>query len=171
MNDIKIPSIEFVRLKKGMTDKKLNHYMENADDYSFLVYLRYKYDFEKEWTYATECASWWSDGNTVNWLDDWYEGQQNVEYLAITKIGKNRKLVNKEDSFEWIPFVVENNEIISECPEQYEKILVTDGEDIWVDLWDDCGDYFGLESNYDVEGLAWMPLPNPYKGNQHETNC
>ncbi len=88
MNDIKIPTIEFVQLKKGITDRELNNYMENADNYSFLVYLRYKYDFEKEWTYATECASWWSDGNTVNWLNDWYEGQQNVEYLAISKVGE-----------------------------------------------------------------------------------
>lgn len=72
-----------------------------------------------------------------------------------------RNFVDTADSFKWTPFVVENNEIISECPEQYEKILVTDGEDIWVDLWDDCGDYFGLESNDDVEGLAWMQLPQP----------
>lgn len=90
MNDIKIPSIEFVRLKKGMTGRELNHYMENANDYSFLVYLRYKYDFEEEWTYATECASWGSDEDTVCWLNDWYEGQQNIEYLAITKIGENK---------------------------------------------------------------------------------
>lgn len=45
MNDIKIPSIEFVRLKKGMTDSELNDYIAENDDYSFLVYLRYKYDF------------------------------------------------------------------------------------------------------------------------------
>jgi hypothetical protein len=179
MNDIKIPSIEFVRLKKGMTDKKLNHYMGNADDYSFLVYLRYKYDFEKEWTYATECASWWSDGNTVNWLDDWYEGQQNVEYLAITKIGKNRKLVNKADSFEWIPFTFDEEGVLNcELPDIGERILVSDteamydDESIWIDSWDspDCGIY-ELESGEDLKGLAWMPLPNPYKGNQHETNC
>lgn len=49
MNEIKIPSIEFVRLKKGMTDSELNDYIAENDDYSFLVYLRYKYDFEEEW--------------------------------------------------------------------------------------------------------------------------
>lgn len=48
MNEIKIPSIEFVRLKKGMTDSELNDYIAENDDYSFLVYLRYKYDFEEE---------------------------------------------------------------------------------------------------------------------------
>ena len=44
MNDIKIPSIEFVQLKKGMTDEELNNYIAENDDDSFLVYLRYKYD-------------------------------------------------------------------------------------------------------------------------------
>lgn len=88
MNDIKIPSIEFVRLKKGMTDSELNDYIAENDDYSFLVYLRYKYDFEKEWTYSTECAAWNACEDAVCWLNDWYEGQQNVEYLAISKLGE-----------------------------------------------------------------------------------
>lgn len=85
MNEIKIPSIEFVRLKKGMTDSELNDYIAENDDYSFLVYLRYKYDFEEEWTYSTECAAWNACEDCVSWLNDWYEGQQNVEYLAISK--------------------------------------------------------------------------------------
>jgi hypothetical protein len=88
MNDIKIPSIEFVRLKKGMTDSELNDYIAENDDYSFLVYLRYKYDFEEEWTYSTECAAWNACEDCVSWLNDWYEGQQNVEYLAISKLGE-----------------------------------------------------------------------------------
>lgn len=88
MNDIKIPSIEFVRLKKGMTDSELNDYIAENDDYSFLVYLRYKYDFEKEWTYSTECAAWNAYEDAVCWLNDWYEGQQKVEYLAISKLGE-----------------------------------------------------------------------------------
>lgn len=88
MNDIKIPSIEFVRLKKGMTDSELNDYIAENDDYSFLVYLRYKYDFEKEWTYSAECAAWNACEDCVSWLNDWYEGQQNVEYLAISKLGE-----------------------------------------------------------------------------------
>lgn len=89
MNDIKIPSIEFVRLKKGITEEELNDYMEENDDGSFFVYLRYKYDFEEEWTYSIECASYDYCRFTVCWLNDWYEGQQNVEYLAISKLGEN----------------------------------------------------------------------------------
>ena len=88
MNEIKIPSIEFVRLKKGITEEELNDYMEENDEGSFLVYLRYKYDFEEEWDYSIECASYDCCRDTVCWLNDWYEGQQNVEYLAISKLGE-----------------------------------------------------------------------------------
>lgn len=88
MDDIKIPSIEFVRLKKGITEEELDNYMAENDDDSFIVYLRCKYDFEEEWTYLTECAAWNACEDTISWLDDWYEGQQNVEYLAISKLGE-----------------------------------------------------------------------------------
>lgn len=38
MNEIKIPSIEFVRLKKGMTDSELNDYIaENDDDSLYFI--------------------------------------------------------------------------------------------------------------------------------------
>ena len=38
---------------------------------------------------SIEAASWGceSDGR-VCWLDDWWEGQQDVEYLAISKLGE-----------------------------------------------------------------------------------
>jgi hypothetical protein len=88
MNEIKIPSIEFVRLKKGMTESELYDYMAENDDGGFLVYLRYKYDFEKEWYYSIECASYDCCRDAVCWLNDWDEGQQNVEFLAISKLGE-----------------------------------------------------------------------------------
>ena len=93
MNDIKIPSIEFVRLKKGITEEELYNYMvEEDDDYcNYLVYLRYKYDFEKEWDYSVQCVSIDCCEECLNWLDDWYEGQQNVEYLAISKLGGEKE--------------------------------------------------------------------------------
>lgn len=47
-----------------------------------------KYDFEEEWDYSIECASYDCCSFTVFWLNDWYEGQQNVEYLAISKLGE-----------------------------------------------------------------------------------
>lgn len=89
-----------------------------------------------------------------------------------------RKLVNKADSFEWIPFTFDEEGVLNcELPDIGERILVSDAEcmlddeSILIDLWDspDCGIY-ELESGEDLEGLAWMPLPNSYKGNQNENN-
>lgn len=89
-----------------------------------------------------------------------------------------QELVDKVDSFEWIPFTFDEEGVLNcELPDIGERILVSDteamydDESIWIDSWDspDCGIY-ELESGEDLKGLAWMPLPNPYKGNQNENN-
>lgn len=89
-----------------------------------------------------------------------------------------QELVDKADSFEWIPFTFDDEGILNcELPDIGERILVSDteamydDESIWIDSWDspDCGIY-ELESGEDLKGLAWIPLPNPYKGNQNENN-
>lgn len=87
MNEIKIPQINFFPLKQGITDDELNEYMVNSDDTNFLIYLRCKYKTDKEWEYLAEAATCGFDDGIV-WLNDWDEGQQDVEYLAITKIGE-----------------------------------------------------------------------------------
>lgn len=90
-----------------------------------------------------------------------------------------KELADKADSFEWIPFTFDEEGVLNcELPDIGERILVSDAEcmyddeSIWIDSWDspDCGIY-ELESGEDLEGLAWMPLPNPYKGNQNENKC
>lgn len=90
-----------------------------------------------------------------------------------------KELVDKAESFEWIPFTFDEEGVLNcELPDIGERILVSDteamydDESIWIDSWDspDCGIY-ELESGEDLKGLAWMPLPNPYKGNQNENNC
>lgn len=57
MNEIKIPQINFVPLKQGITDDELNEYMVNSDDTNFLIYLRCKYKIDKEWEYLVEAAT------------------------------------------------------------------------------------------------------------------
>lgn len=80
-------------------------------------------------------------------------------------------LANKADSFEWIPFTFDEEGVLNcELPDIGERILVSDAEcmhdaeSIWIDSWDspDCGIY-ELESGEDLKGLAWIPLPKPYK--------
>lgn len=89
------------------------------------------------------------------------------------------KLVDKAESFEWIPFTFDDEGVLNcELPDIGERILVSDAEamfddeSIWIDSWNspDCGIY-ELESGNELDGLAWMPLPNLYKGNQNENNC
>lgn len=108
--------------------------------------------------------------------EDGYE-QTTEEFLNSMDLLKN--LANKADSFDWIPFTFDEEGILNcELPDIGERILVSDtkamydDESIWIDSWDspDCGIY-ELESGEDLKGLAWMSLPNPYKGNQNENNC
>lgn len=51
-------------------------------------------------------------------------------------------------------------------PDDGQEILVSSKRHVWVDEWCDEGnDGSGLVSGNDVdEGYAWMPMPEPYKG-------
>lgn len=90
-----------------------------------------------------------------------------------------RELVDKVDSFEWIPFTFDEEGVLNcELPDIDEDILVWDmdgtfdKENVWVDTWEspDVGVY-ELESGMDLEGLAWMSLPKPSKEKlEHENN-
>lgn len=81
------------------------------------------------------------------------------------------KLVDKAESFEWIPFTFDEEGVLNcELPDIDEDILVWDmsgtfdKENVWIDTWEspDFGVY-DLESGMDLEGLAWMPFPQPNK--------
>lgn len=90
-----------------------------------------------------------------------------------------KELVDKADSFEWIPFTFDEEGVLNcELPEIDEDILVWDmdgtfgKENVWVDTWESPNvGVYELESGMDLDGLAWMPIPNPYKENQNENNC
>ena len=77
----------------------------------------------------------------------------------------------------WIPFKwrepdAEEKEnhpdwtFVFDCPlpDDKQEILVSNGRWVWKDEWsDDAGDC-GLESGDDIdEGMAWMPMPEPYR--------
>ena len=80
-----------------------------------------------------------------------------------------KELVNKADSFEWIPFEMENGFHYCPIPDVDEEILVTDGKHVWQDTWIEYDDGYALDSNYELdEVLAWMPLPKPYKEDEDE---
>lgn len=82
-----------------------------------------------------------------------------------------QELVDKADSFEWIPFEMEDGFLYCQIPDDGEDILITDGKVVWLDNWieSDDGEY-ELDSGYELNKcLAWMPLPKPYKEKDNGT--
>lgn len=60
----------------------------------------------------------------------------------------------------------DDTRIVDNLPDFNEEVLVTDGICIWVDSFDEDADGVYLSgTGDDVNSVtAWMPLPNPYKG-------
>ena len=80
-----------------------------------------------------------------------------------------KELANKADSFEWIPFEMEDGFLYCQIPDVDEEILVTDGKHVWQDTWIEYDDGYALDSNYELDEVtAWMPLPEPYTENEDE---
>lgn len=80
-----------------------------------------------------------------------------------------RNFVDTANPLEWIPFTFDDEGVLNcELPDIGERILVSDAEcmyddeSVWIDSWDspDCGIY-ELESGNELDGLAWMRLPQP----------
>lgn len=105
---------------------------------------------------------------------DGYHTQRYLQDFYSNACGTLQDLVYKADLFEWIPFPPKDEVTIClDClvPEVDEEILVSDGEDVWQDRWlvISKGYDYELDSEIDFEGLAWMPLPKPYK--EQEDDC
>jgi len=77
----------------------------------------------------------------------------------------------------WIPFTMreltkeEKEEhpewnYIVDCilPDDGEEILVSNGKFIWSDTFVNDGDGCYLDSDTELDGCAWMPLPEPWRG-------
>lgn len=62
------------------------HEKESNWVFDCIVYLRYRYDHEKDWTYAHEILTFNGSKCACEWLNDWYEGQQHVEYIGMIPI-------------------------------------------------------------------------------------
>ena len=64
---------------------------------------------------------------------------------------------------EWILFTFDEDGLNCRLPNEDEEILVSSKYGVWIDTFmrDEHGYY--LDSERDFKGLAWMPLPEPYK--------
>lgn len=90
---------------------------------------------------------------------------------------ENLPSAEPEPERRWIPFTMrevtaEEKEVypewdsILDCklPDDGEEILVSNGKYVWLDTFiNDCDGCY-LDGGDDVEGLAWQPLPEPWRG-------
>lgn len=53
--------------------------------------------------------------------------------------------------------------IDSPTPDDGEEILVSDGKNVWADVWGNNGTECYLESDHELEGVAWMKMPTPWR--------
>ena len=61
-------------------------------------------------------------------------------------------------NFDW-SYMVEN------LPDYGEEVLVTDGKNVWIDSFDEDDCVYLSGTDTEIDGvIAWMSLPNPYKG-------
>lgn len=70
-----------------MTVKEFFKYLQTKNIETQIVYLRYKYSWENDWIYSNEIleVDMNVDGYYI-WLNDWNEGQEDVEVLGCIAI-------------------------------------------------------------------------------------
>ena len=70
----------------------------------------------------------------------------------------------------WIPFLFDKDGYLCcKTPYENDEILVSSLDNVWQDTWvctyDEYGNPIeGLESNIELVGLAWKPMPKPWGG-------
>ena len=82
---MEMPKINFEPLLNHSEDSLLKKIWSNTSACCFLVYLRCKYQYQTKWEYLIECCGLYGS-NDIIWFNDWYEGQQDVEYLGVAVI-------------------------------------------------------------------------------------
>lgn len=85
LNKMNLPNINF-KLLSTRTEKELKDIVESSPlTPCFIVYFRYKYTHDTKWEYMINtCALYNCDD--ILWFNDWYEGQEDIEYLAVAAV-------------------------------------------------------------------------------------
>ena len=67
----------------------------------------------------------------------------------------------------WEPVEDDNGEdiirFLSEMPEDGEEVIMTDGKNIWMNIWEDAWGFESTEVTLRRGRLFWMSFPEPYK--------
>jgi hypothetical protein len=82
-----------------MTINEMFDELENKERDTYIVTLKYKYDFEEKYTIENHILEYESITDSYVWLDDWYEGQTDIEVLGYMLLGDvdTTKLLTCED--------------------------------------------------------------------------
>ena len=82
-----------------MTIDEMFNELENKARDIFIVTLKYKYDFEENYTIENQILDYNSIDDSYVWLNDWYEGQTDIEVLGYMILGDvdTTKLLTYED--------------------------------------------------------------------------
>ena len=134
-----------------MTIEEFNKYIRKQPLQTYIVEIKLKYQHEKEYRYTNEILSV-ENGCDYVWLNDWHEGEEDVEIL-------NCVALNDIDlSLQWV-------QTIERSPECGREVFVYLFDDSPYIAWFDDGEWRTEEFIVDKESepIAWMPLPELYK--------
>ena len=70
-----------------MTIDEMFNELENKVRDTYIVTLKYKYDFEKNYTIENQILEYDSMDDNYVWLNDWNEGQTDIEVLGYMLLG------------------------------------------------------------------------------------
>ena len=78
---MKIPPIYF-KEKKKKTLGELDSFAERYEGYDLIILIRTKFIQEDDWSYSFEILHTSCNDYPFEWENDWYEGQEYVEYCG-----------------------------------------------------------------------------------------
>lgn len=93
-----------------------------------------------------------------------WEEMKEIRDMAIEALESVRTFIPKPEK--WIPFTIGEDGLLNcKLPEEDEEILVSGGGSVWEDTFM-CGGVGCYLDTWggDLIGLAWMPKPEPWKG-------
>ena len=93
-------------------------------------------------------------------------------YPIIGENGESSVGMSANDIMEIIhaqPAAMEWHKITRREPKMDEQVLVTDGETVWIDVFEEWNGYVFLDIGNIDEVIAWMECPSPYK--ESTTEC
>lgn len=99
-----------------MTIDEMFNELENKVRDTYIVTLKYKYDFEENYTIENQILEYDSVDDSYAWINDWFEGQTDVEVLGYMLLGNvdTTKLEPCEDCISRAETLNKINELIAE---------------------------------------------------------